>query len=139
MAQWVERSVVDRRIALGISGGLALVAILLAGVGLYGVIASLAVARQREMALRAALGASRADILRLVLGQGIRLAIPGLALGLVGAYALSDLIRSQLFGVAETDPLALAGVVLAVGLLAIAAALLPALRARLVDPAQTLR
>ena len=139
MAQWVERSVGDRRIALGISGGLALVAILLAGVGLYGVIASLAVARQREMALRAALGASRADILRLVLGQGIRLAIPGLALGLVGAYALSDLIRSQLFGVAETDPLALAGVVLAVGLLAIAAALLPALRARLVDPAQTLR
>ena len=91
------------------------------------------------MALRAALGASRTDILKLVLGQGIRLAIPGLALGLVGAYALSDLIRSQLFGVAETVPLALAGVVLGVGLLAIAAALLPALRARLVDPAQTLR
>ncbi len=139
MAQWVERSVGDRRIALGISGGLALVAILLAGVGLYGVIASLAAARQREMALRAALGASRTDILRLVLGQGIRLAIPGLALGLAGAYALADLIRSQLFGVAETDPLALAGVVLGVGILAIAAALLPALRARLVDPAQTLR
>ncbi len=139
MAAWVERSVGERRIALGISGGLALVAILLAGVGLYGVIASLAAARQREMALRAALGASRGDILRLVLGQGIRLAIPGLALGLLGAYALADLIRSQLFGVAETDPLALAGVVLGVGLLAIAAALLPALRARLVDPAQTLR
>lgn len=139
MAAWVERSVGDRRIALGISSGLALVAILLAGVGLYGVIASLAVARQREMALRAALGASRADILKLVLWQGIRLALPGLALGLGGAHALADLIRSQLFGVAETDPLALVGVVLGVGILAIAAGLLPALRARLVDPAQTLR
>ncbi len=139
MAEWVARSVADRRIALGISGGLALVAILLAGVGLYGVIASLAAARQREMALRAALGASRGDILRLVLGQGIRLAVPGLALGLVGAYALADLVRSQLFGVAETDPLALAGVVLGVGILAIAASLLPALGARVVDPAQTLR
>lgn len=139
MAAWIERSVGDRRLTLSISAGLALLAIALAGVGLYGVIASLAAARHREMALRSALGASPGDILRLVLAQALRLTLPGLLLGLGAAIWFSDVLRSQLFGVGATDPLALAGVVLGIGLLAVAAGLLPALRARRADPAQTLR
>lgn len=139
MSAWVDRSTGDRRITLSLTAGLALLAILLAGIGLYGVVAALSAEKHREMALRAALGASRTDILRLVLGQGLRLALPGLALGLFGALFLSDLIRSQLYGIAPTDPLALLGVLLGTGLLAVVAALLPALRARHVDPAQTLR
>jgi predicted permease len=139
MTAWIERSVGERRLTLSISAGLALLAIALAGVGLYGVIASLAAARHREMALRSALGASPGDILRLVLGQALRLTLPGLLLGLGAAFWFSDVLRSQLFGVGATDPLALGGVVLGIGLLAVAAGLLPALRARRADPAQTLR
>lgn len=139
MSAWIERSVGDRRLTLSISAGLALLAIALAGVGLYGVIASLAAARHREMALRSALGASPGDILRLVLAQALRLTLPGLLLGLGAAFWFADVLRSQLFGVGATDPVALAGVVLGIGLLAVAAGLLPALRARRADPAQTLR
>lgn len=139
MSAWVERSVGDRRLTLSISAGLALLAIALAGVGLYGVIASLSAARHREMALRSALGASPADILRLVLVQSLRLTLPGLLLGLGAAFWLADVLRSQLFGVGAADPLALGGVVAGIGLLALAAGLLPALRARRADPAQTLR
>lgn len=139
MSAWVQRSVGDRRLTLSISAGLALLAIALAGVGLYGVIASLAAARHREMALRSALGASPADILRLVLAQALRLTLPGLLLGFAAAFWFADVLRSQLFGVGATDPLALGGVVLGIGLLALAAGLLPALRARRADPAQTLR
>jgi ABC-type antimicrobial peptide transport system permease subunit len=139
MTAWIERSVGERRLTLSISAGLALLAIALAGVGLYGVIASLAAARHREMALRSALGASPGDILRLVLGQALRLTLPGLLLGLGAAFWFSDVLRSQFFGVGATDPLALGGVVLGIGLLAVAAGLLPALRARRADPAQTLR
>jgi putative ABC transport system permease protein len=139
MSAWISRSVGERRLTLSISAGLALLAIALAGVGLYGVIASLAAARHREMALRSALGASPGDILRLVLAQSLRLTAPGLLLGLGAAVWFADVLRSQLFGVGATDPQALAGVVAGIGLLALAAGLLPALRARRADPAQTLR
>jgi len=85
--------------------------------------------RQREMALRLALGAQVGQVARLVLGQGLRLAAMGLVLGLAGFYALGRLIESHLYGVQSTDPLTAAGVIATLTLIALAACAVPSLRA----------
>jgi len=128
-----------RRLAMlliSLFGGLALV---LASVGIYGVIAYWVSQRTREVGIRVALGASRADILRLVMAQGVRLCALGLVLGLPLALGAGQGLRALLYGVGAIDPVVL--VVVAVGFLAVAmfATFIPAHRATRVDPIVALR
>ena len=117
----------------------ALVAITLAAVGLYGVLSQSVVQRARELGVRMALGASARDVVALVLGQGVRLAAVGVALGLVAATVATRAMRSLLFGVGAQDPMTFAVVGGGLFLVALLASLLPARRATLVDPMDALR
>ena len=114
-------------------------ALVLAAVGVYGVIAHAVARRTREIGIRIALGARRGDVLRLVLGEGIPLGAAGVALGLAGAWALRRVVASLLYGVTPADPLAF-GVAAALLLgVAVVATLVPARQATLVDPAVTIK
>ena len=119
--------------------GFAGLALLLAAIGLYGVIAYGVAQRRGEIGVRVALGADRNKILRLIVSQGMRLTVVGLVVGLVGAFALSRLLRSLLFGVAATDLATFVLVPLLLGGVALLASYLPASRAAQVDPAIALR
>ena len=114
-------------------------AALLAGVGIYGVLAYSTTQRTREIGIRIALGSSRLGVAQIVLKDVILLAGIGIAVSLPAAYGLSRLLQSQLFGVSPADPLALTAAVLVVALIAIIAALIPARRAATIDPMQALR
>jgi len=120
-------------------GAFALVALLLAVLGLYGSLAHAVGRRQRELGVRIALGAERADVLGLVLRQGMRTSLTGLAVGLLGTYASTRALAGFLFGVEPHDPATLAAV--SVGLLAVAAvaSLVPARRATRVQPVEVLK
>ncbi|MEX2608313.1 MAG: ABC transporter permease [Gemmatimonadota bacterium] len=113
--------------------------LLLAVVGLYGVVSFSVSSRLRELGVRAALGAGGTEIARLVLGHSMRLVAAGLLLGLVGALALTRLAATLLFGVEATDPVTFAAMALVLGAAAFAASAIPALRAARVDPAAVLR
>jgi ABC-type antimicrobial peptide transport system permease subunit len=139
MEQHLAFALLPARLAgwvLGVFGG---VALLLAGLGLYGVMAYSVAQRRREMGIRMALGAGRRDVLGLVIGQGMRLAALGMAVGLAAALALTRLVRSLLYGISATDPATFAAVVLLLGAGALMACLVPALRAMRLDPASALR
>jgi putative ABC transport system permease protein len=123
-------------VLLAIFAGLALV---LAAIGIYGVMSYVVGLRTNEIGIRMALGAQPRDIWNLVLGRGTRLAAVGIALGLAGALALSRLLSSLLYGVRATDPLTFAGVALLLGAVALLACYLPARRAARVDPIVALR
>jgi predicted permease len=118
------------------SGVLALV---LAMIGLYGLVSYTVTQRWHEIGLRVALGASARDIVRLIVGRALALAAAGTAIGLAGAWVLSRLLSSQLFGVSPTDPTVFAGAAAAVGLVALAASYGPARRAARIDPVLALR
>jgi len=120
-------------------GAFAAAALLLAAVGIYGVISYLTEQRTREMGIRLALGADRRDILKMVLGTGLRLTLGGVAAGLAGALALGRLLSSLLYGVSASDPLTLAGVSVLLASVSLIAAYLPARRAVRVDPVVALR
>ncbi len=117
----------------------AALALLLAGVGIYGVTSTLVAQRTREIGIRMALGAQVRDVVAMVLGQGLRTILLGAGFGLAATLALGRVLRSQLTGVAPTDPATYAGVLATLSLVALAATLLPALRAARVDPAVALR
>ncbi|HEY6327885.1 MAG TPA: FtsX-like permease family protein, partial [Blastocatellia bacterium] len=117
----------------------ALVAVTLALTGLYGVIAYLVLERTREIGIRAALGASAADIVRLVMGGGLRLIAPGIVLGIGGYLMLTRLMTHALVGVSAIDPWIVVATVLMVVVTGAAACLLPALKAIKIDPAAALR
>jgi putative ABC transport system permease protein len=119
--------------------GLGLLALLLAAIGIYGVMAYAVSQRTREIGIRMALGANRRDALRLILGQGMRLVTLGMALGAVGGAAFSRLLRSFLFGLSLIDPIAYAIVALSLMAVAVVACLVPARRATKVDPMVALR
>ncbi|MEX2263379.1 MAG: ABC transporter permease [Bryobacteraceae bacterium] len=114
-------------------------ALLLAAIGIYGVIAYSVAQRTQEIGVRMALGATPAGVLRLVIGQGGRLAFVGIALGLAGAFGLTRVLEKMLFGVSASDTVTFASAALVLGAVAIVASLIPALRAARVDPLTALR
>ena len=138
----------DERVALSLQGRrapmlllvlFAGVALLLSAVGIYGVLAYSVAQRTGELGVRMAIGARRTDVVRMVLGQGSRIAGIGLGLGLVGALALGGVLSSQLFGISRFDPVTFAAVVVVLGAVALFACWLPARRAARVSPIQALR
>jgi predicted lysophospholipase L1 biosynthesis ABC-type transport system permease subunit len=134
MLERTDVSLAARKIALGLAGTFGVVAVLLAALGVYGVLAYLVAQRRREIGIRVALGSSARAVFRLVLGEGLWLTVTGLVVGTVGAIAVARSLADQVFGIAPTDPVVLGGVVLATGAIALLACVLPAVRATRVDP-----
>jgi putative ABC transport system permease protein len=139
MAQVVADSLAARRFSMILFGVFAALALALACVGIYGVISYLVGQRTNEIGVRIALGAQRADVLRLILGEGTRMALLGVVIGIVAALGLTRLMSNQLFGVTAQDPLTFGGVALSLVIVAIAACYVPARRAMRVDPIVALR
>jgi len=127
------------RVAATFAGSFGFLALVLATVGIYGVVAYATRQRTREIAIRMTLGAKRGDVLRLVLGQGLRLTLTGLGIGIAVSVALTRFLRGQLFGITTTDPLTYAGVGVLLCLVALVACYIPAQRATKVDPNVALR
>ena len=139
LAEHLEIAVFMQRMVASLLTAFGALALILATVGLYGVIAALTVQRTPEIGMRMALGATRRDIVSLILRQGLGMTLTGIGIGLVGAFALTRLFKSLLVGVSATDGLSFAGTTLLLVLVALAACYLPARRAARIDPLQALR
>ena len=139
MRQRVDESLARRRFSMLLLGVFASVALALATIGIYGVMAYLVNQGAREIGIRMALGATQRDILSLVVRQGMTLALSGVAIGLTGAFLLTRLIRSLLFGVEPTDPVTFVGISVLLALIALLASYIPAQRAARIDPMMSLR
>jgi ABC-type antimicrobial peptide transport system permease subunit len=139
MNDLLSDSVASRRFNMFLLGSFAMVALLLAGVGIYGVMAYSVAQRTREIGIRIALGAQARDVLRLVVGQGMYTAMTGVGIGLAGAFALTRVMASLLYGVSPTDPVIFAAVALLLSLTALVACYIPARRAAKVDALNALR
>ncbi|MFZ0638961.1 MAG: ABC transporter permease [Candidatus Acidiferrales bacterium] len=135
----ISRSLAARRFAMILLAVFAALALLLSSIGIYGVISYIAGQRTHEIGIRIALGAQRSDVLKIVLGQGARLALIGVAIGLAAAAGLTRLMTTILYGVSTTDPLTFAAVAVVLTLVALAACYIPARRAMRVDPMVALR
>jgi len=120
-------------------GVFAALALLLSSLGIYGVVSYLTAQRTQEIGVRVALGAQRADVLRMILGQGIKMTALGVLIGLVAALGLTRLMSKLLFGVSASDPVTFIAVALLLALVALAACYLPARRAARLDPMAALR
>jgi putative ABC transport system permease protein len=139
MDENIDDSLASQRLTMTLLGVFAGLALILASIGLYGVMALIVSQRTRELGIRFALGASRGDVLRLVLGQGAVLVGIGLAAGLLGAFVASRALGSVLYNVAPLDPAALISALLTLSLVALIACFVPARRASRVDPIEALR
>jgi ABC-type antimicrobial peptide transport system permease subunit len=135
----VDLSVAQRRFQLGLVMVFALAALLLAAVGVYGVVSQAVTQRTNEIGIRLALGATRADVWRLLANHGLTPVAAGLGIGLAGAAVVSRLLSGLLFGVAAIDPTTFAAVAVVLLMAASAACGIPALRAARVDPLDALR
>jgi predicted permease len=135
----IDNAVAPRRLTTQLLGFFSTLAVTLAAIGLYGVIAYSVSQRTQEIGIRLAVGAQRRDVMRLVLGGGLRLVIAGVMVGLIGAAALTRLLQSMLFGVTAHDPFVFAGNAALLIVVATLACLVPALRATRVDPIVALR
>jgi len=134
-----NNNVAPERLNLGLLGGFAALALILAIIGLYGLLAFTVTQRQREIGIRMALGAQRFDVLNLVVGQGMRLVLIGACIGLLGSFALTRVLTSVLFKVEPTDPLTFVTVTLSLCVVALLACYIPARRATKIDPMVALR
>jgi putative ABC transport system permease protein len=134
-----NHNVAPERLNLGLLGGFAVLALMLAIIGLYGLLAFTVAQRKREIGIRMALGAQRFDVLHLVVGQGMRLILAGVVIGLLGSVALTRVLASVLFKVEPTDPLTFVTVTLLLCVVALLACYIPARRATKVDPMVALR
>ncbi|HKW57383.1 MAG TPA: ABC transporter permease [Candidatus Acidoferrum sp.] len=139
MDQLLSNSLARARFTMLLLGIFAALALVLAAVGIYGVIAYSVSQRTQEFGIRMALGAQQGEVLRLVLSQGAKLTFAGIAIGVVAALALTRLMSSLLFGVSASDPLTFVGVALVLALVALAACYVPARRATRTDPMVALR
>jgi putative ABC transport system permease protein len=129
----------DRRFLLLLVGSFAAAAMALAAVGIYGVVAFSVTRRTQEIGIRMALGAQRTDVVRLVVGEGVRLAVLGVGIGIALSFLITRLLSSLLFGVSATDPITFAGVAVLLSLVALLASYIPARRAMRLDPNNALR
>jgi predicted permease len=139
LEQVVDHAVAPRRLITNLLGTFSSLALLLASLGLYGVIAYAVSQRTRELGIRMAIGAQRGDVLRLVLREGLTTAGIGVVLGIVGALLTTRLLKTMLFGVSATNPLIFAVNALILMAVALAACLIPARRASRIDPMEALR
>jgi len=139
MDEIIALSLAERRFTMILLGAFAALALLLAGVGIYGVISYLVARRTQEIGIRMALGADRADVMRLVMRDGIRMTAIGVGIGIVCALGLTRLIAKMLYGISATDPLTFLAISALLLLTAMAACYLPARRAMRVEPMAALR
>jgi len=139
MNEVIVESLAQRRFAMIVLASFAAAALLLASLGIYGVISYMVGQRTQELGIRVALGATRRDIMTLVLGHGLKMTLGGVALGLVAAFGLTRLIRTMLYGVGATDPATFAIIAVLLTIVAVVACYLPARRATKVDPLSALR
>jgi putative ABC transport system permease protein len=139
LEEYVSASLAQRRFTSLLCAVFAGAGLLLAVVGLFGVMSYSVAQRTHEIGVRVAVGAEKSDILRLILTEGMGITVVGLGIGLLGAFGVSSIVKSQLFGVGATDPLTFLGVVLALAFVAFGACYIPARRATRVDPMVALR
>src|SRR4030095_2889863 len=139
MEQIVWQSVAPRRFSMLLLTVFAIVALGLASIGIYGMMSYAVAQRTREIGVRMALGAQRGNLVGLVIGQGMKLALIGVGLGLVASVAVTRTIKSLLFGMSATDPVTFAAIALLLALVALLACWIPARRATRVDPMVALR
>jgi putative ABC transport system permease protein len=139
MEDVVDQALAGARFNTVLLGVFALIAFLLAAVGIYGVVSCDVSERTHEIGIRVALGAQPGDVLELVLGQGARLAAYGIAAGMVAAFALTRLMAAMLYGVKATDAYTFAAIPVLLGAVALAASYLPTRRALALDPVTALR
>jgi putative ABC transport system permease protein len=139
MEQLIARTLIQRRFSLLLLGGFAIAALLLASAGVYGVMSFTTSQRTREFGVRLALGAARRDIVTLVLGEGLRLALIGVIIGVIVSLPMARVLRTLLFGISASDPMTFAIVSLVLVAVAAAACYVPARRALDVDAADALR
>ncbi len=139
MEQLLFKSVASRRFSTPLLGLFAAIALLLAAVGIYGVMSYTVAQRTREVGVRIALGSGRARVVRLVVRQGMLPAVVGLMLGTTLALAVSGLLRSQLFEIGPADPQTFLGVFVLIAAVSLLACYLPARRAARIDPVRCLR
>jgi putative ABC transport system permease protein len=139
MQEIVARSISTQRLTMFLLSVFSALALTLSAVGIYGVISYLTGQRTHEIGVRVALGASRSDVLRMVLGEGMRIALIGVAIGLAAAFGLTRLITTLIYGVGTTDPITFASVAMLLSGVALFACYIPARRAMRVDPMVALR
>ena len=139
MNQVIADSLAGQRFSMILLSAFAVLALMLAGIGLYGVISYLVGQRTREIGIRVALGAQREDVVRLVVKHAMKMALGGLPLGLIAALGLTRLLTGMLYGVTTTDPTTFAVITLLMTAVALLACFVPALRAAKVDPLVALR
>jgi predicted permease len=139
MNEVIKGTLSARRFSMILLDGLAAVALLLASIGIFGVVSYLVGQRTQELGIRIALGAQRTNVLLLVLAQGLKMAVAGVALGLIAAFALTRLMAKMLFGISPTDPATFAVVSILLVIVAFVACFIPAQRATRVDPLVALR
>ena len=137
-SQVIADSIGDRRLNVWLVGSFALVALLLAALGLYGIVSYGVIQRRREIGVRMALGARSIDVIRLIMWDGTRMLLFGILIGILGSIGISRLLQGQLFQVGPNDPVTLIGVILLLSAVALIANYLPARRAASLDPVRSL-